>query len=156
MINTVVPIIAAIVIGIIVLVYLGRYLYRRYKNYKKLSPLQASHLRKEKEMIQYLLTDISNHTNDWFLSHDHAVTGGMCIINDRKNIGVIYRVTDVCHLTVYLNLKALMNFSATETDTVVLHITGPHVKKFISQAENIIDKRGNELEFFKDELYKKL
>lgn len=140
----------------LLLYYFGRYLYRKYKNYKKLSPLQAEHLRKEKEMIQHLLTDIADNTNDWFLSHDHAVAAGLCIINDRKNIGLVYRAADVSTLTVHLNLKSLQNFSPTEKDTVILTMAGPHVSKFISQAENIIDKRGNELEFFKSELHKKL
>lgn len=148
------------VVGLILtaagLYFIGKYLYQRHKNFKKLSPLQSGHLRKEKEMLKFLLDDIQENTNDWFLSHDHAIAGGLCLVNDRKNIGLVYRHTDISQLIIYMNLRSLMNFSLTEADTAVLHINGPHVKRFITHAEETIDKRGNELEFFKGEIEKRL
>lgn len=133
---------------------IGLYLIHRALKKKGISPLQASHRKKEEGLLKELLCDITKNRNDWFLVHDHYDAGSTFLINDRKCIGLLYRKVDL--VQVHLNLKTMTKFTQDDPDTVVLGMSGLHVQKFLTTAERIIDKRGNELEFFKDKLHRQL
>ena len=113
----------------------------------------AKNIAREKDLLSKMLKDIQEDKDAWFL-HDRTGHGTHLLANDKKSIGIVYQGTD--RLTILLNLKATTDFQEHEHNTVKISISGEHAKKFLTQAEQLIDKRGSEIRFFKDEFDKRI
>ena len=119
---------------------------------KKISPMVAKNIKREKDLLAKIIKDIRENTDAWFL-HDRVGMGHL-LANNTKCMGIVYQSTD--NLTILLNLKAVTDFKEHEENTVKISIRGDHAKKFLTEAEQLIDKRGNELRFFGDEFDKRI
>ena len=130
-----------------------RSLYRKYINKKAMSPLNAKNKEKEEQFLNKLLEDVRKNTNEWFIV-DEGYGSANTIVNDHKNIGIVYNDGEAA--TIMLNLNELSKFDKQDEDTVKIQIMGSHMREFIKAAETIIDRRGNELAFFESELEKRI
>ena len=146
------------IIAVIVIVWVvfsfGRQALSAYTTKKSITPIQEKNKRRETTFLDNMLSDIRKNTDDWFLVEDVASGYSMLLANDRKNIGIVYNGHE--SMTILLNLENLTEFDKLREDTVKLSVAGDHVKKFLTTAEEIIDRRGREIQFFQDELEKRL
>ena len=145
----------AIIVGalcILCLYFVGVLISNVIKRKRSISPQVAKNRAREKAFLEKVLTDIHANKDTWFLV-ENIGTGSLLANNDR-NIGIVYQGTD--HLTILLNLDRLDEFQRHDENTVKLMMIGPHVKKFVTEAEQLIDKRGDELRFFADEFDRRL
>lgn len=155
--------IAVLEIALAIIVVFGLFfvlfktLWPKYKVRKSITPLQAKNLEKEKQFLANLLEDVRINTSEWFVIDDVIVMGqGRLLANDKKNIGIVYG-NQGGSATILLNIEKLNEpFSKDNEDTVKLSVQGSHVKSFLDTAEQLIDKRGNEIAFFESELGKRL
>lgn len=125
-----------------------------YKLYTSTNPMSEKNKKEEQKFMEELLEDIRKNPDDWFIVSQGSIGGSDVIANDKKNIGIVYSSGGTA--TILLNLDSLSAFDKFYEDTVKIQVSGDHVGKFISSAEIIIDKRGKELSFFRDELEKRL
>ncbi len=126
------------------------------KEKSKISPLLAENRKKEEKLLEDLLKDIRENTDDWFIMDNVLHYGDAPIItNDRRSIGVLFNLQQ-SSIMIHLNLKRLQKFTVEEDDTVVIDMRGDHVTEFIHKAERYIDRRGRELEFFRKKLEERL
>jgi hypothetical protein len=130
------------------------YLEKRKKEKKKPTPLYFRNLKKEQDLIERLLLDIKENSNDWFIE-TMTMGDGNFFINDKRNIGILYRITEH-QLVIHLNLQNLDRFNIRDEDTIAIELKGTHISDFIQKAEQYIDRRGKELDFFKDKLKERL
>ena len=128
-----------------------------YKHRQKTRPAQVKNRKKEKQFIENVLADIRTNSDDWFLMDDVTsnIGSNSILANDKKNIGIVYHSSSST-MTVLLNLDDLQEFDKVAADTVKLTVTGEHVKNFLRKAEDVIDRRGREIDYFRDELGKRL
>ena len=131
----------------------GKKIAVRYTLAKATSPAQTRNKNKEETFTKDLLEDIHMNTDQWFLTED--VMNGILLANDHKNIGIVYG-PDRVSATILLNLNKLVEFTQDHEDTVKVRLVGDHIKKFLTTAEELIDRRGKELAFFQSELEKRL
>lgn len=145
---------SAVIVVVVVFVYvISRPLFTWLTKRRAISPQLAKNRAREKAFLEKILTNIRTDTDAWFL-HDGSGGMGNLLANNDKNIGIVYQGTD--NLTLLLNLNRLEEFQRHDADTVKLMMAGPHVSTFIKEAEQLIDKRGNELRFFADEFDRRL
>lgn len=128
--------------------------YSMYLTKKNITPIQAKNKSKEMKFLENMLDDVRKNTDDWFLVEDVTSGFSMLLANDKKNIGIVYNGHE--SMTILLNLENLTEFDRLRDDTVKLSVAGDHVKTFLITAEEIIDRRGREIQFFQDELEKRL
>jgi len=152
MIAQILAIIAAAFGGTAILFYVIRFVVSWLQTKKAISPMAAKNTASEKELLDKLVKDIRANTDNWFM-HDRVGMGHL-LANNKRNIGITYHESD--RLTILLNLDATTDFKEHEENTVKISIRGDHVKKFLTEAEQLIDKRGNELRFFGDEFDKRI
>lgn len=135
----------------------GKHLLAKHRMRSSITPLQAQNLNREKDLLTQLLKDIQINTNEWFVIDDAITMGqGRLLANDKKNVGIVYG-NGAKSATILLNLDKLNEgFIRTNEDTVKMQVSGSHVKNFLDKAEHLIDKRGNEISFFKSEIEKRL
>ena len=136
------------------------YTYYQQRKAKKSKPtvLFSRNRKKESALIEEILEDIEKHPEDWFIE-SMMMGDGNYFINDKRNIGILYRFSGQmreAQVVIHLNLKNLSKFEVREDDTIAIEIAGEHVLPFIQKAEQHIDKRGKELDFFKDKLKERL
>lgn len=151
-------IITIFALGLLVLVALFaiHFIQAKRKEKSKISPLLAENRKKEEKLLEDLLKDIRENTDDWFILDNILHYGDAPIItNDRRSIGILFNLQQ-SSMMIHLNLKRLQKFTVEEDDTVVMDMRGDHVTEFIHKAERYIDRRGRELEFFRKKLKERL
>lgn len=133
--------------------------WKRFRTYlankAHIDPVKSKNKAKEEKLLTEILTDIRDNTTDWFL--EAAVVDGpnTIICNHKKNIGIQYTAQQTA-VRVHLNLRQEKDFSLKDNDSLVAEIIGPHAKEFVIKAEQYIDRRGKELDFFYSRLRERI
>ena len=154
-IKGIVALVAVIILLLLAFSSIGNLRAKR-KEKSKISPLLAENRKKEEKLLEELLKDIRDNTDDWFIIDNLMTYGDAPIItNDRRGIGILFNLQQ-SSIMIHLNLKRLQKFTVEDDDTVVMDMRGDHVTEFIHKAERYIDRRGRELEFFRNKLKEKL
>ena len=126
------------------------------KNIIFMSPHYKSHKRKEIRLLNKLANDIKQNPNEWIpIAYNPGELKDASIVNDKKNMAIILQ-SQGSSIAIKMNIKSADKYRETDIDTLATHISGAHVREFIQQAEEYIDSRGKELNFFEDLLNKKL
>lgn len=130
----------------------GKKLLGWFLTNKSMSPMSIRNKKREELLLAKLLDDIRTNGDKWFIVEEHQASS--VLANDEKNIGIVYNTGESA--TVLLNLDRLTKFDKRNEDTVKIHMSGDHVKAFVHTAEALIDRRGNEISFFEEQLEKRL
>ena len=126
-------------------------------------PIDKRNMKKEKELLADLLEDIKNNAYAWtYTNYDLSSMTSSSIINDVKNIAIIVgqgsgnllRTTK--SIAVSYGLKDITKYNQHTTDNVCIHLHGKHVTDFCIQVEDHLDTRGLELDYFKEQVKRKL
>lgn len=121
-----------------------------------MSSHNRSHKRKEIQLLNKLATDIKQNPNEWIpIAYSMSTMTDASLVNDKKSMAIILS-SEGSSISLKMNIKSADKYRETDIDTLVTHISGTHVRKFKQRAEEYIDSRGKELNFFEDLLNKKL
>lgn len=130
----------------------GKRLLGWFLTNKSMSPAAIRNKKREEVLLNKILADISNNSDHWFIVEEHHASS--VLANDKKNMGIVYNTGESA--TILLNLDQLTKFEKNNADTVKIHVQGDHVKAFVHKAEAMIDRRGNEISFFEEQMEKRL
>lgn len=116
---------------------------------------------KEASVLNMLLNDMTDNPHNWtYNGPDFSALRSPAIINDRKGMAIILsgdkRMRDTTSIAIHFCLRDVAKYREVDENTVVLGMYGKHVSKFLAKAEDCLDVRGKELDFFNNQIKAKL
>ena len=111
--------------------------------------------KKEIRLLNKIMNDIKKNPDEWIpIAYNPSELKDASIVNDKKNMAIVLR--DGSTVAIKMNIQSAAKYRETDINTVVTQISGTHVQKFKQKAEEYIDSRGKELNFFENLLNEKL
>ena len=151
-----------VVLSIVVWIAMKFFMSNKEKLIKiKEYPIDKRNKQKELDLLCTLLQDIKDNTHHWtYTGYNMSSQASACIINDVKNIAIIISESGMLRtasaIAVNFGQKDIAKYRETSADNLSIHMQGRHVTSFCIQVEDILDSRGHELDFFKEQVKNKL
>lgn len=124
-------------------------------------PIDKRNKQKEIALLNDILQDIKDNTHNWtYAGYNDLSMANMSIINDVKNIAIIVGeptlLRTASSIAVNFGLKDITEYKHYNNNNISIHMQGKHVTDFCIEAEDALDSRGHELDFFKKQIKNKL